>query len=233
LRVGQNSGWIGILIPRLPAGRGRRWECQQKIFSIFICIPENHCVFSNSRPLQKQRCMRLQSTGCVWIPPFLVSQLPESLCSMLSLPSTPRRLQPQALWLLLVCGIVASGWSTSLEASCGDYVLIGNPRAVAGEGMSGEHGKPVGVSGRGVVHPLGLMDADNVPPPCHGPHCRQRNAPQDLPVPTTVVLDRSDACLNSVSGVIAVVDAGELVMFSAEIPAVLSGRGLYRPPRIS
>jgi hypothetical protein len=137
------------------------------------------------------------------------------------------RTQPAWLWLLLAMGVV--GWGSGrAEASCGDYVLIGNRHVVMEmEGHRAPSFDATQLNGYGGSRKPGQ------PVPCHGPQCRQRKAPKGLPVSTVVSLERSDAVLSELVDLSPVLQPNEQALAVGLMTNQMPGRGLYRPPRVA
>ena len=229
---------------RHPQKNSRFLFAIQKFNAYFSASPRYRWSRPCGNPTQSVLLAASEGHGFAFASPKLYSIRFPVPTSMPQEPSSSCRFQPQWLWLVLACGVLGSGWTGRAEASCGDYVLIGKPQsivpgamvpgAIVPGAMSGEHGKSVPETGiPGSVFRLGSLDAGHGSKPCHGPQCRQRNAPRDLPVPSVVVLERADACLNSVAALVPVLASGSPLLVDSETPAGLSGRGLYRPPRIA
>jgi hypothetical protein len=149
---------------------------------------------------------------------------------MLHLLPTRKLSQPCWLWLLLAACWVGLGAANHAEASCGDYVRIGNRQVALMLEMSGEHGA---TPGQATSTRWGVSDKPSAPAPCHGPQCRQRKAPKGLPVPTVVSLERSEAVLCGIDVLKCVLVRSRRTLSQNESSEWIVGRGLYRPPRMA
>jgi hypothetical protein len=147
-----------------------------------------------------------------------------------SLPSS-KLWQPRWLWLLLVVGGVGVWGGRQAEASCGDYVLIGNRHAAMMLEMSGGHA--AAAPSNVVSNRWGVSDKPSAPAPCHGPQCRQRKAPKGLPVPTVVSLEPAEALLSELADLSTASGPSGRALAQHDSFDQCVGRGLYRPPRIS
>ncbi len=92
--------------------------------------------------------------------------------------STARAFQRGGMGLLLF-GLAIS-WSASVEASCGDYVVIGNPR---GESKHSVAAEPHMAAEASPDMPPGSPSHSR---PCQGPGCQQDQPFPPLPVPAMV-----------------------------------------------
>lgn len=161
--------------------------------------------------------------------PNFVSSCPHCRPSMMHSTLIRLRTQPTWLWLLLAMGVLGMG-SGRAEASCGDYVLIGNRHAAMLMEMEGQHAlspQTPHVDGWEAVR----KSEQSVP--CHGPQCRQRKAPKGLPVSVVVSVEHSDAVLAEIADLSPVLQPSVRALAAARLPKEMSGRGLYRPPRIA
>ncbi len=140
-------------------------------------------------------------------------------------------LQPRWLWLLLVVGGMGVCGARQAEASCGDYVLIGNRRAAMMLEMTGEHSPSAPQAA--VSDRWGLSERPSTPVPCHGPQCRQRKAPKGLPVPSVVSLERCEALLPQDANLSSSSSPCGRAVAQNDFSRQAMGRGLFRPPRIS
>jgi hypothetical protein len=137
------------------------------------------------------------------------------------------RIQPAWLWLLFALGLVGLG-SGRAEASCGDYVLIGNRHAAMLMEMDGHHPlSPQSLQADG----WGAIRKSEQSAPCHGPHCRQRKAPKGLPVSVVVSVEHSDAVLAEIADLSPVWQPSMRALAATRLLKEMLGRGLYRPPR--
>jgi len=100
----------------------------------------------------------------------------------------------------LLVAVVIGNMGSIAQASCGDYVVVGNPTHQA---MGQQHQAiPKLNTASPVKHPL--------PFPCHGPGCQQGDAIPPLPVPTIITT------------------SPELVAIVPVDSAAVSGRGEFR-----
>lgn len=137
------------------------------------------------------------------------------------------RIQPAWLWLLFALGLVGLG-SGRAEASCGDYVLIGNRHAAMLMEMDGHQPlSPQSLQADG----WGAIRKSEQSAPCHGPHCRQRKAPKGLPVSVVVSVEHSDAVLAEIADLSPVWQPSMRALAATRLLKEMLGRGLYRPPR--
>jgi hypothetical protein len=137
------------------------------------------------------------------------------------------RTQPSWLWVLLVMGFVVAGAGRA-DASCGDYVLIGNRHAALLMEMKGHHAPSSALL---LVEVFGATRKPSQPLPCHGPQCRQRKAPKGLPVSVVLSVEQSDAVLAEFADLSPVLQPSVQALNTTRLPNEVSGRGLYRPPR--
>ncbi len=137
------------------------------------------------------------------------------------------RTQPTWLGVLLAMGFVIGGAGRA-EASCGDYVLIGNRHAAMLMEIKGHHAPS---SASLLVEVFGATRKPNSPLPCHGPQCRQRKAPKGLPVSVVLSVEQSDAVLAEFADLSPVLQPSVQAINTTRLPNEMSGRGLYRPPR--
>lgn len=139
------------------------------------------------------------------------------------------RTRPAWLWLLWALGVV--GWGAGrAEASCGDYVLIGNRHAAMLMEMEGHQSPSPEASPREV---FGATRKPGHPVPCHGPQCRQRRAPKGLPVSTVVSVESSDVVLAEMADLALVPQPSSRALAAVRVLKEMPGRGLYRPPRVA
>lgn len=87
--------------------------------------------------------------------------------------------------LALVVGLLLV--PSSVDAGCGDYVLVGNPRNHV-SGSQHFHGMTAGSARRTDDHSFSelLLDKEHSRPlqsPCHGPNCSDRSGSPAIPVP--------------------------------------------------
>jgi len=144
---------------------------------------------------------------------------------------TPIRLRTQPLWLWLLLAMGVVGWGSGrAEASCGDYVLIGNRHAAM---LLERQGHPATSPAALPTESFGVTHKSGQPAPCHGPQCRQRKAPKGLPVSVVVSLERSDAVLAEIADLSSGSQPGLRALAANCFPKEMPGRGLYRPPRIA
>lgn len=178
-------------------------------------------VLTGSAEIRRQlgRKVILSETGFSSSAIFRVSMLHATLIRL--------RAQPTWLWLLIAMGVVVGGAGRA-EASCGDYVLIGNRHAALLMEMEGHHApSPVALQ----VEGFGAIRKPGQPVPCHGPQCRQRKAPKGLPVSVVVSVEQSDAVLAEIADLSPVLRPSVQALNASRLPNEISGRGLYRPPR--
>lgn len=74
-------------------------------------------------------------------------------------------------WCLVSC--VLAGYSQEAWATCGDYVIVGNPRmhSLAGA-MPGSHGSSKTSDEKTGTHGMSEAPSNSAPFPCHGSECK-------------------------------------------------------------
>ncbi|MFM8289710.1 MAG: hypothetical protein ACKOGA_23725, partial [Planctomycetaceae bacterium] len=115
------------------------------------------------------------------------------------------------------------------DASCGDYVHVGNPRTVAEHGgLPGAPAARLGHRGGGV----GQLDPQGPQTPCHGPHCRTQPSEPVAPAPVPAAQPPLEAWL--MTQPVPTLENSLRVEFPRAEPRVsVSRRGPFRPPRAS
>jgi hypothetical protein len=120
---------------------------------------------------------------------------------------------------------------TSVDAGCGDYVLVGNLRHHAG---SSQHSQ--GMNARGAdAHSFSelLLDKENSRPlqsRCHGPNCSDRSSAPAVPVPqVNPSVDRWAYSVNA--QICSVLSCSPLLAESLVCVTDNCGLSILRPPR--
>src|SRR5262249_390547 len=106
--------------------------------------------------------------------------VPISTVGSLASPYRMTRL-PRCFWLALASLILAGLNSSTVQASCGHYVLIGTPRQ-DNSAQAGKQARPDMPSGA-AQHSMPVPSSPT-PKPCSGPGCSRGDSPL-LPLPTT------------------------------------------------
>lgn len=118
--------------------------------------------------------------------------------------------------------------SSRVEASCGDYVIVGGAKTAASAGHTG-------MMGHAADHGQNAQDGHHSEPPrrCRGPHCTSNQSTPFAPAPQFEVR-LSEQWLCAKPEPVAPVPACLGVSSeSRAVPASLSGATIYRPPRQS
>jgi len=126
------------------------------------------------------------------------------------------------------CGVlgllVAFTWiasTSTAQASCGDYVVIGNPRL-----QSEQQHMQQPSTGMAAEMPM-----RHSPRPCHGPGCQQDNAFPPQPVPTVITLSPELSAIVSSGETCAKSNALSWVSVRACLPIEGVADRVERPPR--
>ena len=124
---------------------------------------------------------------------------------------------------LLVAVAIGSSASTA-QASCGDYVVIVNPRH-----------QPLRETQQHAVPDLDLARPmeHSIPLPCQGPGCRQGDAFPPLPVPTVITLSPELAAIASPANTTASAGGGSRVDLRASRRVEGVFDRVERPPRFA
>jgi len=147
------------------------------------------------------------------------------------LPNSPSNIRlgilPVLTWGVALASVLI--WSDRAVSSCGDYVMVGNPRHVIGM----VHGEltPFFLS-KGSEGFQSELAVPLTPPrtPCQGPYCRQDRSEPSAPIPVQKLPERPDAFVEMVAKM-QLMDSLLIEFVMVKSPVTLSRGGPLRPPR--
>lgn len=125
---------------------------------------------------------------------------------------------------IALVGMVAT--SSRVEASCGDYVIVGGTKAAASAGHAGMMSHAADADA--------LAGHDSKPPRrCRGPHCTSNQSTPSAPAPQFEVRLSEQWLCGKPEPVAHAPTCRGVSSESRAVPATLSGATIYRPPRQS
>ncbi len=143
---------------------------------------------------------------------------------MVAVPTFNERLARRLRWLGSLFLVVAAAQSTlgRVEASCGDYVHIGNPRIAMGDHASSPEAP-------GEMGERSLPGDSRIP--CNGVNCRRNSQDSEAPAPKMAPVDRGEALLVGLQSFVEGTQGRFQSSVSGRLVSIHLSSGLYRPPR--